>query len=290
MQTINRQTIKRVFLKLSAALAILVASMLLFRYLLLPAIETIFHPGESATSAIRRTGMFLFALLGYWTYVHFCEKRAATELRWAPVAIGVAAVAGALLISIAILSLFALGSYEMTGYRGPQHGLLGVAGVILIAAFIEEVVYRGILFHILEDAWGSSIALWSQALVFGAMHLANVEANFSDWLTTGLSVTLLGVFWGCVYVRTRNLWAAAANHAAWNFTIVLSGVPLSGIEEWRALAPIESRYNGPPWLTGGAFGPENSILTIVLMSFILIVLLRRTRHRFTAGGAIRSSA
>ena len=29
-----------------------------------------------------------------------------------------------------------------------------------------------------------------------------------------------------LFVLTRNLWVVAAHHAAWNFTILLSGLPL----------------------------------------------------------------
>ncbi len=273
---------KQVLLRLLVAFLAIAGSVLLFRGLLLPGIVAVFHPGESTTSLLRRTGIFLFALLAYWGYVRLHEKRAATELRPAPVGIAIGALSGALLISITTLSLLAFGIYEITAYRGPQSGLLGVAGVIWVAAFLEEVVYRCVLFRILEEAWGTSAALWPQAVIFGAMHLANAEANALELTTTLVSVTLLGALWACVYVHARNLWVVAANHAAWNFVIVLSGVPLSGIEDWRAVAPIESRYNGPAWLTGGVFGPENSVITIavVILSLAVLVQLARKRNRF----------
>ena len=94
-----------------------------------------------------------------------------------------------------------------------------------------------------------------------------------------VSVTLLGLLWGGLFVLARNLWVVAANHAAWNFTILLSGVPLSGIEDWRALAPIESRYAGPDWLTGGMFGPESSLLVMVSLAVAVVLLLRAARRR-----------
>jgi hypothetical protein len=94
-----------------------------------------------------------------------------------------------------------------------------------------------------------------------------------------VSVTLLGLLWGGLFVLARNLWVVAANHAAWNFTILLSGVPLSGIEDWRALAPFESRYAGPDWLTGGMFGPEGSLLVIVSTTVAVALLLRAARRR-----------
>lgn len=45
-----------------------------------------------------------------------------------------------------------------------------------------------------------------------------------------VSVTMLGLLWAGVFILTRNLWVVVANHAAWNFTILLSGVPLSGTQ------------------------------------------------------------
>jgi hypothetical protein len=96
-----------------------------------------------------------------------------------------------------------------------------------------------------------------------------------------VSVSVLGLLWAGVFVLTRNLWVAVANHAAWNFTILLSGVPLSGIEDWRDLAPLESRYAGPEWLTGGMFGPEASLPVIVWVSVAVVVLLRAARKRGT---------
>jgi hypothetical protein len=55
-------------------------------------------------------------------------------------------------------------------------------------------------------------------------------------------------------------------------------VPLSGIEDWRTLAPIESRYAGPDWLTGGMFGPESSLLVIVTTTVAVVLLFRVVRR------------
>jgi hypothetical protein len=75
-----------------------------------------------------------------------------------------------------------------------------------------------------------------------------------------------------VFVVSRNLWVAAANHATWNFTIVLTGVPLSGLEDWLRLAPFASVYRGPDWLTGGQFGPEASVVTMVLLTAAAVAM------------------
>jgi uncharacterized protein len=286
----HRQEIKRALSRLLVASVAIAGSVLLVRFLLVPGIESVFDPGVSMTSLLRRTSIFLFVLLAYWIYVRYYERRAATELRIAPVGVAIGALSGALLISITTLSLFAVGVYQIGSHRGLEYSLLGVAGVIWVAAFLEEVIYRGVLFRILEQSWGTYTALGLQALIFGAMHLANVDANAAELAVTLVSVTLLGVFWACIYVHTRNLWIVSANHAAWNFAIVLSGAPLSGIEEWRAAAPIETQVSGPVWLSGGAFGPENSIITIavLVLSLTLLLPLARKRNRLVASFAGRS--
>ena len=93
------------------------------------------------------------------------------------------------------------------------------------------------------------------------------------------SCLVLGTLWAALFVLTRNLWVGVAHHAAWNFTILLSGVPLSGIEDWRALAPLHSRVVGPAWLTGGPFGPESSLPVIAMSALATAWLLRVAKRR-----------
>src|SRR5262245_5561422 len=57
---------------------------LVFRQGLLPLIDRVFQPGPAWLSAFRRAGILLSALTGYWAYVHWYEKREATELRLQP--------------------------------------------------------------------------------------------------------------------------------------------------------------------------------------------------------------
>lgn len=260
----------------------IVGAVLLFRQGLLPLIDAIFQPTAQWLSAIRRVGILLAALLAYWAYVRWHEKRGAVELRVLPLRTILGATSGAALVALPIAVLFWIGAYEKVHFRGFAQALLGVAGVICVAAVLEELVYRCLLFRLLERATGTMVALAVQALVFAIFHLDNVEEGTTwDVVATLVSVTLLGLLWGSLFVLTRNLWVVAANHAAWNFTILLSGVPLSGIDDWRSMAPIESRYIGPSWLTGGMFGPENSLLVMMLVAVALVVVLR---------SAIRSGA
>jgi uncharacterized protein len=266
--------------KMLFVLATIIGAMHSFRLLLLPQIQSAFDLGDVDTSAVRRVGILLVVILAYWAVVRLIEKRAIVELRFAPRGIVLGALSGAALISVTTLSLFAAGIYEVTAVRGLQSGLLGVGSVILIAAMLEEVMFRGVLFRMLENIWGTLPALWIQSLLFSLPHLENVEgAGFVASLTTVISGMLIGAFWALVFVHTRNLWIVGMNHAAWNFAIMLTGLPLSGLEDWRKWAPFESRYNGPDWLTGGAFGPEDSALTIGVIAVCVAVLFHEAQKR-----------
>lgn len=255
-------------------------SILVFRQVLLPLIEAVFHPSPESLSVFRRIGILLTAVAGYWAFVHWHEGREATELHLRPVHLMLGGASGAALVALPMAVLFASGVYEQVLFRGASSELLGVAALIGIAATLEELTYRCLLFGVLERAWGTTVALLVQAVVFALAHLENVEqGGISDVVTMLISVTLVGLLWAGVFVLARNLWVAAANHAAWNFTILLSGLPLSGIEDWRKLAPMESRLAGPDWLTGGMFGPESSWLVIASTTVAVVLLLRAARRR-----------
>ncbi len=277
--------------KLLLAFAALFGAVLFVRMLLLPGLQAIFHPDDSVTSLVRRTGIIVSAVLAYWAYVRIVEDRNASELRPATLAIMLGGASGGLLMAISMLLVLALGAYEITAYHGLQHGLLGIAGLIVIAATLEEIAYRCILFRILEAAWGTVPALCLQSVIFALGHLENIEgrASMQELVTMIVSVTLTGALWTLVFVLSRNLWAAAANHAAWNFTIILSGLPLSGIEDWRRMAPMVGEYRGPVWLTGGLFGPESSIVTIVMLAVTVAAMLywAKRKNRLIGGAARR---
>ncbi|HSD15744.1 MAG TPA: type II CAAX endopeptidase family protein [Thermomonas sp.] len=268
--------------------AAVLGSIFAFRQGLLPLIDAWLQPDAGTLSAIRRIGILLAAVAGYGTYVRWHEKRRVTELRPPLLALPLGAAGGALMVGLPMALLFAIDAYEPLLFRGASSALWGVAALIVIAAILEELVYRGLLFRVLERSTGTGIALVVQALVFAVGHLENLpDADIGDAARLLVSVSLLGVLWAALFVLTRNLWVVAAHHAAWNFTILLAGLPLSGIEDWRALAPMESRMLADDWLTGGMFGPEGSLLVIATTTLATLWVLRVAKRRGTFVSRVR---
>ncbi len=111
-------------------------------------------------SVFRRVGILLTAVAGYWAFVHWHEKREATELHLRPIHLMLGGASGAVLVALPITVLFGLGAYEPVLFRGASQALFGVAALIGIAAVLEELVYRRLLFRLVERAWGTKLALW----------------------------------------------------------------------------------------------------------------------------------
>jgi len=260
-------------LRLGVAAAFLIGAIAAYRLLVHPLIAATLSLDEWSSSIVRRASILAAAVLSYGAFVRYYERRKAQELalrwRWTVIA----GAAGALSIGVTILALYATGHYELIAVRGFGQ-VPGVLAAIGIAAVIEELAFRGILFRILEETLGTRVALVASATIFGVVHLTN---NGARWITL-ISVTLAGLMWAGVFILSRNIWVAAAHHACWNSTIFLIGVPLSG-EDWIAQAPLETALHGSGLWTGGAFGPEDSLVNIAVCTAICGALWQMARRR-----------
>ncbi len=270
-------------LELGVAFGFLAAALAACHLLFLPLLVRAFSLDESASSLVRRVCVLTAVVFSYWAFVRLYQRRAVHELslRWKWTLL--AAVAGALSIGVSIFVLCLSGHYQLVGFRGFAQAP-DVLGQILIAAVIEEVAFRGILLQTLERRIGTAAALATSAGIFGAMHMANDGAR---WITL-LSVTLAGLIWSGVFLVSRNLWVSTAHHCCWNATIFALGLPLSGEEAWRAKAPFTTLTQGSELWTGGAFGPEDSLLNIAVSLALCwglwrLWLLRARRAAAAAG-------
>jgi len=83
---------------------------------------------------------------------------------------------------------------------------------------------------------------------------------FQNWIST-LNTALVGVLLAICYLRTRALWLPLGIHFAWNFVQgYVLGFPVSGIALQHSI--FQAKIIGPAYLTGGAYGPEGSILSL----------------------------
>jgi len=129
--------------------------------------------------------------------------------------------------------------------------------LLTVAAADEELIFRGYPFQRLVDAGGPVFAVIASSAVFGVAHFAN---PFHTWIST-LNTAVVGVLLAICYLRTRALWLPLGIHFAWNFVQgSVLGLPVSGLVFPEPI--LQAKISGPLWLTGGAYGPEGSILSL----------------------------
>lgn len=206
-----------------------------------------------------------FRQLGFWFYDGWSK-----ELLW-----GLAGGAG-MMTSVAVV-LVLLGRMEFHWREGADAAslLLGLGWNLLLflppAAF-EELLFRGYLFQRLLEGWGEFAAIFVLSALFGLGHLTNPSATTFSVANT----VLIGILFAVLYLKTRGLWLPIGLHYAWNFWLgSVASLPVSGIEIQHRL--LEARAGGPDWLTGGAYGPEASVVTTALVLGVTVWLLRTRR-------------
>lgn len=187
---------------------------------------------------------------------------------------------GAALIGATFLTLWQLGMAELSVGAGFE-GVAPAIAIPMVTAMGEELLFRVVVFGILEEIFGSLLAILISSSLFGLAHIANPGA--SPFALFALSVEL-GVVLSLAYMLTGNVWIAVGMHAGWNFTqgFVL-GVLNSGMRDPQSY--FQTTVSGPEMLTGGAFGLEGSIVSLglstVFSCVLLVLIVRKKRWKGT---------
>lgn len=167
------------------------------------------------------------------------------------------------------------------GARGGWDTFLFVTLALAAGSAGEEILFRGYGFQMLMRAWGPHTAIFTIGAVFAALHGGNPH---STWLGV-LNTAGFGILFGYALLRSGDLWLPIGLHFGWNFTLPLFGVNVSGLT--MRLTGYQMEWNTAPLWSGGAYGPEGSILTsVVLLAMVLFLWkapVRKQELRLLAG-------
>jgi uncharacterized protein len=228
------------------------------------------------------------ALAGYALFVRHAEQRTPDELagpgKIRELLAGLVLGAGLFVAVVGVLA--ASGHYRFLGHGALAAFCLPLA-LAIYSGVVEELLFRGLVFRLIERSWGTWIALVCSAVPFGIIHMVNPHATLAGAVAI---IFEAGILLAAAYLLTRRLWLAMGLHAAWNFTqsgvfgIVISG---SDIRGWG-----RSELTGPDWLSGGPFGAEGSMVALVLCTIAGLLLLRaaHARGRFQSYAGQRALA
>jgi uncharacterized protein len=220
-------------------------------------------------------GAAVLAVLCLATYIaalRLIERRIPTELaanRALPEgAAGI--VTGFLLFTVVMAILFAAGVYHPAGW-GTTSGIAKGLFFAVMAGIMEEILFRGLLFRLSSKIVGTWGALIFTSGLFGLAHRLNPGATMGSSVAVALEA---GVLLGAAYAATQRLWLPIGLHIGWNFTEgSLFGMTLSGNTMGESV--LRGSLSGPGILTGGAFGPEASIVAVMVCLVAAIFFLWR---------------
>ena len=146
--------------------------------------------------------------------------------------------------------------------------LLAVTGGIAPGLY-EEVTCRGVVLSNMMYQWRNAknpimMSLLASSIAFGLIHLVNLFSTVGPTLIQVGYATGLGIFFGAVYLRTRNLWGPVVVHALIDISakIFVTEDPVAGIASLAV--PPEQMLVG--------------IAVFIVFTYIGLYLVRPAKH------------
>ncbi|HEM5043945.1 TPA: CPBP family intramembrane metalloprotease [Streptococcus suis] len=178
---------------------------------------------------------------------------------------------GAAMLTTCVLLMWGFGAIQVTSFQFSAN-LVGEFLILVLAWSIqgtaEELLTRGWMFSSLAAKHNIPVGILVSSLFFTFLHLGNDGIS----LIPLLDLTLFAILACLVMLKTGNLWVIGGLHAAWNcFQGNVFAFPVSGTQAGQAFIAVET--SGPDWLSGGAFGVEGSIISLLIQAGIITWLV-----------------
>lgn len=212
----------------------------------------------------------------YRMYLALAERRAPAELGGAGAAreLGAGLAGGLALFALVIGALWLIGAYRVVGTNG-WAVLVAALASASASAFVQELLFRGVLLRIASARLGAWPAIALSLLLFGAAHLAGPGASALS--TAGAMAA--GLLFAGAFMCTGRLWLAIGLHAAWDFANDgVFGVAVAGMSGQPIPGLLRAELRGPDLLTGGAFGVEASAVAVAVVLLAALALLAQARR------------
>lgn len=206
----------------------------------------------------------------YSTFVAKVEQRDPFELSLKGMGreLGLGLFFGFGLYTVCTLVLMLAGVYKVEGFNSWEM-LLPALWFGVSSGFFEELLFRGIIFRISEEVFGTWASVIISSLGFGLIHLNNPGSTYEGVIFIAVE---FGILTAACFMLTRRLWLGMGLHMAWNYTqsAIFSGI---GSGNGSSQGLIQAKIQGPDLLTGGVFGMESSIVAFILCTSLGLFML-----------------
>ena len=290
----NREEHHRRTWTLPAIVLILVffilGELIAYAALSIPGVRDIVPKGSWQSTAYQMFFGFGFGALLCFAWVRFFERRGLDTIGFSAGGLrlyGKGLLLGFGFITAVVVCIYLLGGYQVEATGIGQHFSLGalLALIFLFIGFMvqgatEEIFMRGWLFQLLTSRYGIVVGIIGNMLMFSALHAGNI--TFSTELMIGLfNIVLVAIMLSFYALKEGTLWGVCAWHSAWNWLLGVGfGLEVSGqsLKVVPLFIDLKNADNTPVWLNGGAFGPEASVVTSVILLIGIFYFGSRKSH------------
>lgn len=139
---------------------------------------------------------------------------------------------------------------------------------LFLMAYLEEILFRGIIFQTIRERFGDIIAIVVLSLFFSLAHYFNPNISTMGFV----NIIVAGVLLSVLYITTESLWLPISVHFFWNLNQqLILGSNVSGISFNIELFQLTAIGGKSFWLFGGQFGIEEGVLTTILLTILTII-------------------
>lgn len=183
------------------------------------------------------------------------------------------AIGWSALLAVLLVPMLA-GSFHPQFWWRSQAWLGSLLAVLTAFAgtLVAEVAFRG---YLLRRALAVLGPIGGSLLMAALYALLSTSRPNATPLSVAVAL-LAGLVLAAAYLRTHALWLGWGMHFGWSATTAaLFGLPVSGLVAFNGV--VDTASFGRAWLAGGAYGPEGTLLALLVLLLVLPVLYRVTR-------------
>ncbi|WMB28739.1 CPBP family intramembrane metalloprotease [Streptococcus didelphis] len=144
----------------------------------------------------------------------------------------------------------------------------------IVAAIVEEILFRGLILRTLENYSSKITAAIISAFAFGAVHVLTAGLPLLDTVLAIIGIMCSGVFFALVAQNTNSIWTGVLIHCVWN-TIDTSVFPVSLHAKDYQVPFNYIMTSKSTLLTGGGYGIEASIICALVFILLTIALVKK---------------
>ena len=158
--------------------------------------------------------------------------------------------------------------------------------IFIFVGFAEEIFSRGFIMSVLRQTKNIAVIYIVSSILFALLHSGNSGIGIVPYI----NLTLVGVLFAYMFVRSGNLWMCIGYHITWNyFQGYVYGFKVSGTDSVGIITTSIGQEN---IFNGGAFGPEGGLFVtaVILLGFLFTkYYYRNSQYNFIASDQITES-